>query len=1506
MTFPAAPENSLELQERYLDSADGNSTRISHAEVPNEEIFDAAAREDVKTDLQIAAKKGCEDDIQKLLTEKADLKYALLRCVYENDLQCLEELLTYHKKSDDRLLEPIIKAAQLGHYKIVEHFMSKDYLIDDPDKCEYKSERCKLNSEMLRSRIAINCFRGLSSPVYMCLGYLEDKIKDNKGNTIDPLSQAFELNKKLQKRARDEPELKKEYMELSDKCKTFTTELNSACRDKEDLMALLDIDEKHFAPNDDEKDDENVKKESSSAVATSLKKAINSNDKEFVAHPHTQMLVNFVVYSGLPKNIQRTRIVYRLFLFIFYTIFFPVFALQYLFCPCSKISKMMSTPYLKFVSHISQFIIFLFLIAGSSLRDNHTPTVIEYIIFLTVIGMVCQEIREMRCHDRQMNYVFKWWNINMIIMLTLFVMAGLSWIAGFAITGGWSIKDYSVRKYAKNKDGYNLLLLGNSFFSVASVFSVIHLIDFCQVNSRLGPLQLSLYRMIQDVVKFLILFSAIFLAFVMGLRNLYSYYNSIQDEIIKENKNLSDRRILEDTNKRFSTLFQSSKHMFWALFDKIELSDFDTKDSTFEITQETGRLLFAMYSILAVLIALNMLIAMMSHSYDYISQDDDIQWKFSRTKLWLEFMEKGSTLPAPYNLISIVIELFCKLKQRLKRESGDTHSKDQPSRDEAQDKRKEIIKRLIRRYVLAQKAREKQCLGTAKDMEESKICLHLLVSKLFLQLDVCICMKEEANKYESRRGSLKFEMTFAASHTNLELQALHLDSADGNSTRISDAGVSNEEFFNAVASGDVEAVQSKIKNTNNPVDFNAINSDGKTALQIAAENDRKDVIEKLLTEKADLKYALLRCVYENDLQCLEVLLTYHENSDDRLLAPTIKAAQLRHYEIVEHLMSKGYFIDDPDKCEYKSESCKLNSEMLRSQIAINCFRGLSSPVHMCLGYLKDKIKDNKGNTIDPLSQAFELNKKLQKRARDEPELRKEYMELSDKCKTFTAELNSACRNKEDLMALLDIDQKHFAPNDDENDGENVKKESCSEVVTSLKKAINSNDKEFVAHPHTQMLVNFVVYSGFPKNIQRTRIVYRLFLFIFYTIFFPVFALQYLFCPCSKISIMMSTPYMKFVSHISQFIIFLFLIAGSSLRDNHTPTVIEYIIFLTVIGMVCQEIREMRCHDRQMNYVFKWWNINMIIMLTLFVMAGLSWIAGFAITGGWSIKDYSVRKYAKNKDGYNLLLLGNSFFSVATVFSVIHLIDFCQVNSTLGPLQLSLHRMIQDVVKFLILFSAIFLAFAMGLRNLYSYYNSIQDEIIKENKNLSDKRILEDTNKMFSTLFQSSKHMFWALFDKIELSNFDTKDSTFEITQETGRLLFAMYSILVVLIALNMLIAMMSHSYDYISQDDDIQWKFSRTKLWLEFMEKGSTLPAPYNLISIVIQLFCKLNQRLKGEVGDSHSTDQTSRDEAQDKVRVARCKYASSCSDLRKHLRKKIMKRLIRRYFQAQEARVKQ
>ncbi len=96
--------------------------------------------------------------------------------------------------------------------------------------------------------------------------------------------------------------------------------------------------------------------------------------------------------------------------------------------------------------------------------------------------MVVQEFIEMLHHKPRISYFFKWWNIITVIMLTLFLLAALLWLIGFALTGGWSVVDYSLTQFAKRKDGYQLLLLGNSFFSLAIVVSIFHLVDLCQVR----------------------------------------------------------------------------------------------------------------------------------------------------------------------------------------------------------------------------------------------------------------------------------------------------------------------------------------------------------------------------------------------------------------------------------------------------------------------------------------------------------------------------------------------------------------------------------------------------------------------------------------------------------------------------------------------------------------------------------------------------------------------------------------------------------------------------------------------------------------------------------------------------------------------------------------------------------------------------------------------------------------------------------------------------------------
>ncbi|PRD19172.1 UNVERIFIED_CONTAM: trp [Trichonephila clavipes] len=60
--------------------------------------------------------------------------------------------------------------------------------------------------------------------------------------------------------------------------------------------------------------------------------------------------------------------------------------------------------------------------------------------------------------------------------------------------------------------------------------------------------------------------------------------------------------------------------------------------------------MFGSYSVINVVVLLNLLIAMMSNSYQIISECSDIEWKFARSKLWMSYFEDGSTVPPPFNI----------------------------------------------------------------------------------------------------------------------------------------------------------------------------------------------------------------------------------------------------------------------------------------------------------------------------------------------------------------------------------------------------------------------------------------------------------------------------------------------------------------------------------------------------------------------------------------------------------------------------------------------------------------------------------------------------------------------------------------------------------------------------------------------------------------------------------------------------------------------------------------
>ena len=85
--------------------------------------------------------------------------------------------------------------------------------------------------------------------------------------------------------------------------------------------------------------------------------------------------------------------------------------------------------------------------------------------------------------------------------------------------------------------------------------------------------------------------------------------------------------------------------------------------------------MFGSFSVINIIVLLNLLIAMMNHSYQLISvssvkrfakfimqkvfscavfcpqEKADVEWKFARSKLWISYFEEGGTVPPPFNII---------------------------------------------------------------------------------------------------------------------------------------------------------------------------------------------------------------------------------------------------------------------------------------------------------------------------------------------------------------------------------------------------------------------------------------------------------------------------------------------------------------------------------------------------------------------------------------------------------------------------------------------------------------------------------------------------------------------------------------------------------------------------------------------------------------------------------------------------------------------------------------
>jgi hypothetical protein len=81
---------------------------------------------------------------------------------------------------------------------------------------------------------------------------------------------------------------------------------------------------------------------------------------------------------------------------------------------------------------------------------------------------------------------------------------------------------HNVRR--RDWNAWDPTLISEGIFAAANIFSSLKLVYIFTINPHLGPLQISLGRMVHDILKFSVLILLVAFAFACGLNQLFWYY----------------------------------------------------------------------------------------------------------------------------------------------------------------------------------------------------------------------------------------------------------------------------------------------------------------------------------------------------------------------------------------------------------------------------------------------------------------------------------------------------------------------------------------------------------------------------------------------------------------------------------------------------------------------------------------------------------------------------------------------------------------------------------------------------------------------------------------------------------------------------------------------------------------------------------------------------------------------------------------------------------------------
>lgn len=202
------------------------------------------------------------------------------------------------------------------------------------------------------------------------------------------------------------------------------------------------------------------------------------------------------------------------------------------------------------------------------------------------------------------------------------------------------------------------LYIRNQLLAVSMLLSFIEFLNFLTFHPLFGPWGVIIQELIQDLLRFLAILSIFLSGFTLHICAIYQpVYRA------PEGWNMTNLPIGQD----FLKPGRSFEMLFFALFGLVEPDTMPPMHLSPDFSKIIMKLVFGIYMMVTVIVLINLLIAMMSNTYQRIEAQSDIEWKFGRAKL-IRNMNRTLSTPSPINLIlGLPIIFFHKVKDQFRK-----------------------------------------------------------------------------------------------------------------------------------------------------------------------------------------------------------------------------------------------------------------------------------------------------------------------------------------------------------------------------------------------------------------------------------------------------------------------------------------------------------------------------------------------------------------------------------------------------------------------------------------------------------------------------------------------------------------------------------------------------------------------------------------------------------------------------------------------------------------------